>query len=77
MDEKRLKFLLRRGMKELDVMVSRYHDGRYAEAPVQERETFVRLLSEVEDPDIWSWAMGYAEVPADYQAVIEQMRVYR
>lgn len=77
MDEKRLKFLLRRGMKELDVMVGRYHDGRYGEAPEEERRTFVRLLNEVEDPDIWSWAMGYAPTPEEYRAVIEQLRVFR
>lgn len=76
-DERRLRWMLRRGMKELDIMVMRYHAGRYAEAPPLEREAFVRLLETVEDPDIWSWSMSYSEVPSEYLAVIEQLRIYR
>lgn len=76
-DDRRLRWLLRRGMKELDVMVMRYHARRYAQAPVEEREAFARMLETVEDPDIWSWAMGYAPTPAEYSDVIEQLRVYR
>ena len=75
--EKRLRFLLRRGMKELDVMVERYHRGRYPDAGAAERATFVRLLTEVEDPDIWSWTMGYAPVPEEFSDLIEQLRIYR
>lgn len=77
MDEKRLRFLLRRGMKELDVMVTRYHGGRYLEAPEAEREAFIRLLDSVEDPDIWSWSMGYSETPEEYSEVIQQMRIFK
>ena len=76
-DERRLRWLLRRGMKELDVMVMRYHAQRYASAPADERAAFVRLLTTAEDPDIWSWTMGYAEPPADYVALLAQLRVYR
>ncbi|WP_420465249.1 succinate dehydrogenase assembly factor 2 [Panacagrimonas sp.] len=76
-DERRLRWLLRRGMKELDVMVTRYHTHRYASAPETERASFVRLLETVEDPDIWSWAMGYAEPPPEYLELIAQLRVHR
>ena len=76
-DEKRLRWLLRRGMKELDVMVMRYHAQRYAEAPAAERAAFVQLLETAEDPDIWAWTMGYAEPPTEYVALLEQLRVYR
>lgn len=75
--ERRLRFLLRRGMKELDVMVTRYHATRYAVAPEAERERFLQLLSTVEDPDIWSWTMGYAQTPAEYQSLVEQLRIHR
>ena len=77
MNEARLKFLLRRGMRELDVLVTRYYDKRYASAPEAEREQFVRLITQVEDPDIWAWSMGYAEIPAEFHDVIEQLRIYR
>lgn len=76
-DERRLKFLLRRGMKELDVMVTRYHAGRYAQAPEAERQTFVHLLTTVEDPDIWSWTMGYSPTPEQYREVVAELRVFR
>jgi antitoxin CptB len=76
-DERRLRWLLRRGMKELDVMVMRYHAQRYPSAPAEERAAFVRLLTTAEDPDIWSWAMGYAEAPGEYADLLAQLRVYR
>lgn len=75
--EKRLRWLLRRGMKELDVMVMRYHATRYAEAPAEERAAFARLLETVEDPDLWAWTMGYAEPPAEYRGLLHQLRMHR
>jgi antitoxin CptB len=76
-EERRLRWLLRRGMKELDVMVMRYHAQRYEQAPAEERAAFARLLKTAEDPDIWSWTMGYAEPPDEYRALLEQLRIYR
>lgn len=76
-DERRLRWLLRRGMKELDVMVMRYHASRYPQAPEPERAAFVRMLDTVEDPDIWAWAMSYADTPGEYLDVVEQLRIYR
>jgi antitoxin CptB len=73
----RLKWLLRRGMKELDIMVGRYHAQAYPDAAPAERAAFERLLSEVEDPDIWAWAMGYAEPPEEYAGVIRELRIHR
>lgn len=77
-DERRIRWLLRRGMKELDVVVTRYYEQRYPTAPADERATFVALLNEAEDPDIWAWLMGYAEAPtAAIRNVIEQLRLHR
>lgn len=69
----RLRWLCRRGMKELDVLVTRYLDRRYASAPPAERSAFMRLLETVEDPDLWSWAMGYAPVPDEFADVVEKL----
>lgn len=77
MDQARLKWLMRRGMKELDIMVSRYYAQRYALAPERERAAFEHLLSDAEDPDIWAWAMGYSEVPEAYHDVVRELRIYR
>ncbi|MDD3764224.1 MAG: succinate dehydrogenase assembly factor 2 [Nevskiales bacterium] len=73
----RLRWLLRRGMKELDVVMERYYAGRFEAAPAAEKAEFLRLVTLAEDPDIWAWMMGYAEVPAEYVAIIEQLRLYR
>ena len=77
MDQARLKWLVRRGMKELDIMVGRYHAQRYPEAAPAEREAFERLLSEAEDPDIWAWTMGYDTEPEAFRDVIRELRIYR
>ena len=74
MEPGRLRWLLRRGMKELDVIVTRYHDRRYAQAPESEQLAFVRLLSDVEDPEIYSWSMGYTLPPPEYADVIAELR---
>lgn len=72
----RLRWLLRRGMKELDVVVTRYYERHYATAANAERAAFVKLLETVEDPDIWAWVMNYTPVPAEYTDVIERLRSY-
>lgn len=74
MNEPRLRWLLRRGMKELDVLVTRYHDNRYASATVDEQAAFLKLLNEVEDPDIWAWVMGHAEPPCEFASLIHEFR---
>ncbi len=75
-DEARLRWLLRRGMKELDVVVTRYHQHRYAQAPAAEQAVFLKLLSEVEDPDLWAWVMGHADPPAEYSGLIHELRCH-
>jgi antitoxin CptB len=70
----KLRWLLRRGMKELDVIVERYHQRRYPSASESERAAFVRLLSEVEDPDIYAWSMGQEAPPSEYADLIAELR---
>ncbi|MFA5939240.1 MAG: succinate dehydrogenase assembly factor 2 [Sinimarinibacterium sp.] len=73
----RLRWLLRRGMKELDVLMERYYAARYPGAPASERAEFLRLVMLAEDPDIWAWVMGYDTTPAEYTAIVEQLRIHR
>lgn len=56
-DRSRLRWLCRRGMKELDVMLEAYLARRWPEAPAGEREAFGRLL-ECQDPELWDWLTG-------------------
>jgi antitoxin CptB len=76
-DKARLRWHCRRGMKELDVLLERYLAGRYDGAPETERVAFVALMSE-EDPQIWSWIMGFEDLPAGETGhVIQQLRQHR
>ena len=53
----RLRWRCRRGMKELDVLLTRWLDAHHAEAPPVRRAAFERLL-ELPDPDIAGWFLG-------------------
>lgn len=69
----RLRWLLRRGLKELDVLFERYHERHYGDAGRGERDAFARLL-EREDPEIQQWVMNQAAIPPEFQHVIAQLR---
>ncbi|MGH8541551.1 MAG: succinate dehydrogenase assembly factor 2 [Stenotrophobium sp.] len=74
MDKARIRWHCRRGMKELDVLLERYLAKFYDTAPEIERQAFIELLDQ-EDPQIWSWIMGYEELPVgETGRVIEQLR---
>jgi len=77
MEEARIKWLLRRGMKELDVMFTRYYAHRYPVAPAAERAAFIKLLDGPQEPDIYAWAMGFEAAPAEFVEVIHEFRNYR
>jgi antitoxin CptB len=53
----RLRWLCRRGMKELDIVLLRYLDRHYAQAGDAEQLAFARLL-EMQDPDIHALLLG-------------------
>ncbi|HEY9544666.1 MAG TPA: succinate dehydrogenase assembly factor 2 [Solimonas sp.] len=75
--EGRLRWLLRRGMKELDVLLERYYAHRFHDATADEKAELLRLVTLAEDPDIWAWVMEHESVPAEYADIVEQLRVYR
>lgn len=62
---KRLRWRCRRGMRELDQLLSRYLDREWRLASEAERGVFLRLL-ETEDDKLWHWFMGH-ETPADVE----------
>ncbi|MDP9140223.1 MAG: succinate dehydrogenase assembly factor 2 [Pseudomonadota bacterium] len=73
----RLRWLLRRGMKELDVLFERYYAQRFVVAPPIEKAQFLRMVTLAEDPDIWTWVMDYEPTPSEYHDIVEQLRIYR
>jgi antitoxin CptB len=54
----RLRWRCRRGMRELDQLLGRYLDRRWASADAAERADFERLL-DCEDDRLWRWFLGY------------------
>jgi antitoxin CptB len=50
-------------MKELDVMLGRYVDARWADAPAAERAAFSALL-EMQDPELWDLLSARTAPPA-------------
>ena len=70
----RLRWLCRRGMKELDVLLERYLEGPYNSESASAREAFTRLL-EHQDPELYALLTGrtVTEDP-ELAEVIERIR---
>ncbi len=58
-----LRWRCRRGMKELDLVLGRWLERRWAGADAERRAAFERLLEE-QDPEIAAWLLG-RQRPAD------------
>ena len=58
-----LRWRCRRGMRELDLLLSRWLDRRWGTADVGRRDAFLRLLEEP-DPQLVDWLLN-GQRPAD------------
>jgi antitoxin CptB len=65
----RLRWRCRRGMRELDVMLTRYLDRAWATASPAERDAFVQLV-ELQDPDLLGYLVGLATPAEESQRAI-------
>ena len=63
----RLRWLCRRGMKELDVVMGRYLEQYYTSASSAEQAQFKALL-EMPDPDLYDLLLGRS-TPSDAELV--------
>ncbi len=69
----RLRWRCRRGMKELDLLLLRWLERRYADATPASRAAFLRLL-EAQDPDLVAWLLKGEPAPdAPMQAVVDEL----
>lgn len=57
----KVNWACRRGMLELDLLLSAFVDDRYPALSDAEKEAFVRLLS-YSDPEIFAWVFGKISV---------------
>ena len=70
----RLRWLCRRGMKELDVFMSRYLERHYASASGAEQGHFKTLL-EMPDPELYDLLLGRSVTPdAELARFIQLLR---
>ena len=73
-EESRLRWRCRRGMRELDQLLTWYLDRRYAQASASEQQSFASLLDE-QDPELWNWFSGRTEPPqAAWKRIVDQIR---
>ena len=68
----RLRWRCRRGMRELDILLTRYLDQRYGSAPTEEQDAFRGLL-EIQDPVIYAYCLGQEPPPEHLAALIERI----
>jgi antitoxin CptB len=58
----KLRWRCRRGMKELDVLLTRYVEERYGNAPADHQQAFRELL-DAPDPLIYGYCLGRERPP--------------
>jgi antitoxin CptB len=63
MNDARLRWQCRRGMRELDILLTGYLDNDYPQAIEAQKEAFRELLS-LPDPDLIAYLLG-GETPTD------------
>ena len=60
----KLRWRCRRGMKELDVLLARYVDEQYRDAPESQQAAF-RALLDAPDPVIYAYCLGQEPPPTE------------
>ncbi len=68
----KLRWRCRRGMQELDVLLSRYVEEQFCEASAADQEAFRQLL-EVQDTAIYAYCLGQESPPAPLAALIDRI----
>lgn len=70
----KLRYQLRRGMLELDAILSRFFSEHYASLNRQDQQSFAKLLEE-SDPQLYRWLIGMEEPErAEFAALIQRIR---
>ncbi len=57
LDDRRIRWRLRRGMRELDLMLEHFHAARAGSMTPEQKNTLAKLL-ECEDDILWDWLNG-------------------
>lgn len=71
---KRLRWRCRRGMRELDLLLTRYLDREWLQASEDERGVFLQML-DCEDDRLWRWFLGLETAPdAALDSLVRRIR---
>jgi antitoxin CptB len=68
----KLRWRCRRGMKELDILLTRYIEERFCSASNLERDAFKELL-DTQDAVLYAYCLGAQPPPPRFAALIERI----
>lgn len=72
-DRAGLRWRCRRGMRELDVLLTGWFNREYARAPDDLRQQFAQLL-EHEDDRLWDWLSGRRAPESGLEEIVTAVR---
>ncbi|WP_374667664.1 succinate dehydrogenase assembly factor 2 [Acinetobacter sp.] len=76
LEERKVIYRARRGLKEIDVYFDPYVKNYYLQAEAPEKEMFAELVAQ-EDPDLLDWFMEVSEPPRpELKAFIQKLKHY-
>jgi antitoxin CptB len=76
LEERKVIYRARRGLKEIDVYFDPYVKQYYLEASAQEKALFKELVDQ-EDPDLLDWFMEVSEPPRpELRSLINKLKDY-
>lgn len=64
---------MRRGTKEMDILLMRYSEARLARMDDAQLDTYEALLDE-NDQDLYQWVSGQAAPPAQFAPLVDDIR---
>jgi antitoxin CptB len=73
MDERQIRWKARRGMKELDAMLTGWMDAHWAHADPDQRASFAALL-DLQDPTLWDLLSGRAQPSTEQAGAVAAIR---
>lgn len=63
---------MRRGIKEMDLILSSYADAHLPDMGAEDLALYDRLLAE-NDQDLYTWVTGQVAAPAEFQPLIDRI----
>jgi len=73
-EQSRLRWCCRRGMRELDQLLGWYLDERYEKVDDAAKAAFSTLLDQ-QDPELWNWLSGQVTPPhTGWQSIVDEIR---